>query len=454
MTTTSPPVARSGLPPRGGGAAGVGGRPAGAPDGRRGDLPRRGHGQERRAHGGEVLRPARRDADGAADPADRPAALAGPPPRHGPAHALAPLGRLHAVLDRRYCTPRSSSSATPRLRRGAGADRRSSAWPASSRRSWACSPPRIIVVVAATVGAVPPAAGCPTRPGTPSTCWSTLAILLALIHQLYEGTTFTVLAAGHRLLVDGCGRSRSARCCSAGSSLPCGATPGTSSGWPRSCRSPTTSSRSTSPAGDLHRLPARAGQFFIWRFPGHNRWWQANPFSLSAAPDGRYAPAHRQGRRHHQRGPARRSPSAPGCSPRARTARSPPCTGPREATLLIAGGVGVTPIRALLGGVDLPDRRALPGARASADAVLLRRAAGPGPLRGARAARAGRAHRPGNPPNTPFDPRQPRRAGARHRATATCSSAGPTPMTDAVLRSLRVLKVPRAQVHAERFSLA
>ena len=37
----------------------------------------------------------------------------------------------------------------------------------------------------------------------------------------------------------------------------------------------------------LDRLPARAGQFCIWRFPGHNGWWQANPFSLSAAPDGR-----------------------------------------------------------------------------------------------------------------------------------------------------------------------
>src|SRR5690349_16100845 len=36
----------------------------------------------------------------------------------------------------------------------------------------------------------------------------------------------------------------------------------------------------------LDRLPARAGQFMIWRFPGHNGWWQANPFSLSAAPDG------------------------------------------------------------------------------------------------------------------------------------------------------------------------
>jgi ferredoxin-NADP reductase len=31
---------------------------------------------------------------------------------------------------------------------------------------------------------------------------------------------------------------------------------------------------------------------------------------------------------------------------------------------------------------------------------------------------------------------------------------GPAPMTDAVLRSLRALGVPRAQVHAERFRLA
>jgi ferredoxin-NADP reductase len=31
---------------------------------------------------------------------------------------------------------------------------------------------------------------------------------------------------------------------------------------------------------------------------------------------------------------------------------------------------------------------------------------------------------------------------------------GPLPMTEAVLGSLRRLRVPRAQVHAERFSLA
>ncbi|MGW2929134.1 hypothetical protein ACWC8S_30120, partial [Streptomyces fungicidicus] len=26
---------------------------------------------------------------------------------------------------------------------------------------------------------------------------------------------------------------------------------------------------------DLHRLPARAGQFFLWRFLTRDRWWQA-----------------------------------------------------------------------------------------------------------------------------------------------------------------------------------
>ena len=32
---------------------------------------------------------------------------------------------------------------------------------------------------------------------------------------------------------------------------------------------------------------ARTGQFFLWRFLTRDRWWEAHPFSLSAAPDGR-----------------------------------------------------------------------------------------------------------------------------------------------------------------------
>ncbi len=37
----------------------------------------------------------------------------------------------------------------------------------------------------------------------------------------------------------------------------------------------------------LDRLDAQAGQFFLWRFLTRGGWWEAHPFSLSAAPDGR-----------------------------------------------------------------------------------------------------------------------------------------------------------------------
>ena len=37
----------------------------------------------------------------------------------------------------------------------------------------------------------------------------------------------------------------------------------------------------------LHRLRVEAGQFLAWRFVGRPGWTRANPYSLSAAPDGR-----------------------------------------------------------------------------------------------------------------------------------------------------------------------
>jgi predicted ferric reductase len=101
----------------------------------------------------------------------------------------------------------------------------------------------------------------------------------------------------------------------------------------------------------LDRLKARTGQFFTWRFLTRDRWWEAHPFSLSAAPDGRrlritvkgvggYTEALRAvpaGTRVIAEGPfgaftadARRRPRV----------------------ALIAGGVGITPIRALL--EDMP----------------------------------------------------------------------------------------------------
>ncbi len=37
---------------------------------------------------------------------------------------------------------------------------------------------------------------------------------------------------------------------------------------------------------DLDRLGAAGGQFFVWRFLARGQWWQAHPYSLSAAPRG------------------------------------------------------------------------------------------------------------------------------------------------------------------------
>jgi predicted ferric reductase len=201
----------------------------------------------------------------------------------------------------------------------------------------------------------------------------------------------------------------------------------------------------------LESLPARAGQFFIWRFPGHNGWWQANPFSLSAAPNDRYL---------------RLTAKAVGAT--SAGLRDLPVgtrvllEGPygaftdlqrtRDATLLIAGGVGVTPIRALLeesaGSVVVLYR-----VHTVADAVLL------GELQELAQTRRAQLHvltgrtGAGPPPNRPFEPEN-LLALVPDIADRDVFVCGPPAMTSAVLRSLRALRVPRHQMHAEKFSLA
>jgi predicted ferric reductase len=201
----------------------------------------------------------------------------------------------------------------------------------------------------------------------------------------------------------------------------------------------------------LDRLPARAGQFMLWRFPGHNRWWQVNPFSLSAAPNG-----------------ASLRLTAKAIGTTSAGLRDLPvgtrvfAEGPygaftqlqrtREATLLIAGGVGVTPIRSLLEELTGPVT-VLYRVHSMADAVLLNEIQALAGMRGAQVRVLPGRTGEGNPPNTPFEPANlvAMVPDIRDRDVFVC---GPAPMTDAVLRSLRALGVPRAQVHAERFRLA
>jgi predicted ferric reductase len=198
----------------------------------------------------------------------------------------------------------------------------------------------------------------------------------------------------------------------------------------------------------LDKLPARAGQFMLWRFPGHNPWWQVNPFSLSAAPNGaslrltakaigttsaglRDLPV---GTRVFAEGPYGAFTQVQRC---------------RETTLLIAGGVGVTPIRSLMEEVTGP-MTVLYRVSSMADAVLLNEMQALAAMRGAvlhlltgRTAEG----------NNPFEPAALLALvpDIRDRDVFVC---GPARMTDTVLRSLRALAVPRSQVHAERFRLA
>ncbi|MGW2523932.1 ferredoxin reductase family protein [Streptomyces sp. NPDC001617] len=199
----------------------------------------------------------------------------------------------------------------------------------------------------------------------------------------------------------------------------------------------------------LDRLPARAGQFCIWRFPGHNHWWQANPFSLSAAPDGRTlrltakaVGSTSAGLRHVPVG-SRAFVEGPygAFTSLHRT---------RPGALLIAGGVGITPVRALLEEELAGDVVVLYRVRSEHDAVLVDE------VRALVADRGGQLHlltgRTAER-NSPFEP-DSLRALVPDMTERDVYVCGPPAMTSTVLGALRRLEVPDRHVHAERFGLA
>jgi predicted ferric reductase len=105
---------------------------------------------------------------------------------------------------------------------------------------------------------------------------------------------------------------------------------------------------------DLDTLPVEAGQFFVWRFLGREGWTRGNPYSLSAAPDGRSlrisvknlgdnsarTATLERGTKVLVEGPYGR------LSARART---------QDKVAFIGAGVGVAPLRALAEGLDYHD---------------------------------------------------------------------------------------------------
>jgi predicted ferric reductase len=98
---------------------------------------------------------------------------------------------------------------------------------------------------------------------------------------------------------------------------------------------------------NLHGMTASGGQFFAWRFLTRDLWWRANPYSLSAPPDGRFLRITVKDLGDH-------SAAMRHLAPGTRVIAEGPYgafTAKRrhgDHVVLVAGGVGVTSVRALL----------------------------------------------------------------------------------------------------------
>jgi ferredoxin-NADP reductase len=200
----------------------------------------------------------------------------------------------------------------------------------------------------------------------------------------------------------------------------------------------------------LERMRAEAGQFFRWRFLDRRSWWEAHPFSLSAAPNGRFLRITAKGIGDHSE--ALRD---------VRVGTAVMAEGPygnltairrsRRRVLLIAGGVGITPLRALLEGLPAGpgDLTLLYRATSEADVLFRSELDELGRARQIEVRYLlGPRDRQPNPLSAPQI--RGRVPDVLERDIYLC---GPPGMMDSAARGLRTLGVRRSQIHRERFEL-
>ncbi|ATZ28642.1 Stearoyl-CoA 9-desaturase electron transfer partner [Streptomyces lavendulae subsp. lavendulae] len=197
----------------------------------------------------------------------------------------------------------------------------------------------------------------------------------------------------------------------------------------------------------LDELAALPGQFFRWRFLARGLWWTASPYSLSAPPHPRSLRITVKALGSHSAALTRLAPGTrvwaegPYGALTARNTRA-------DRTLLLAGGIGITPLRALF--ETLPgDLILIYWARTPADLVLR------GELDAIAAARGARVYYSVDEPD-----------GHALPLTAPCLTAlvpdlgrrdvylcGPPGMTRAAGATLREAGVAPRRIHQESFAL-
>ncbi|MHA6761054.1 ferric reductase [Streptacidiphilus sp. PAMC 29251] len=195
----------------------------------------------------------------------------------------------------------------------------------------------------------------------------------------------------------------------------------------------------------LDQLGARSGHFFRWRFLAPGLWWSANPYSLSAPPTAELLRITVKDAGRHSRALGRLRPGT-------RLLLQGPygsLTGPRrpdEKVLLLAGGTGIAPLRALL--ETLPGRIVLLYYARDAGRFVLREEIDA--IAAARGARVIYASDDAGPDRLPLTGRALRAAIPdlpEHRVYL----AGPPGMTAAAVVALRRAGVPRGRLHSESF---
>ncbi len=98
---------------------------------------------------------------------------------------------------------------------------------------------------------------------------------------------------------------------------------------------------------DLTRLGAKPGQFFRWRFFTSQGWWQSHPYSLSAVATDEQFRVTIKGLGDHSREMANLRPGVRVVAEGPYGAFTPPARRGRG-VLLLAGGIGITPLRAMV----------------------------------------------------------------------------------------------------------